>query len=244
MSMGSCPGQDRRFLKAEIIKCGTCGYDVEMFSDEINVKCPGCGKSVSRTKLPSCVDWCKYAKQCVGEKRWNETKMTEGGADYKDRLLSEMRDYFGQDRKRIEHAEKVTSYAERIMEKEGGDRSVIISAAVLHDIGIKECERKYNSSAGNLQEKESPPVARKILEKLGVKEAVIDEVCVMIASHHSPGEVNTLNFRVLWDADQLVNYCDDHDNGDEGKRREIIKELFQTQTGRNIAETEFCGKEG
>ena len=46
--------------------------------------------------------------------------------------------------------------------------AVVRAAAVLHDIGIREAERKHGSSAGKYQEVEGPPIARRILEKLSV----------------------------------------------------------------------------
>jgi len=62
-----CPGRDSRFLKIELVKCKNCGYEVEVFSDELKVKCPKCKKDVFREKLPSCLDWCKYAQLCLGK---------------------------------------------------------------------------------------------------------------------------------------------------------------------------------
>lgn len=61
-----CPGTDARFLKVEEIKC-RCGNTVEVFSDEPGAKCRKCGKCVYK-KMPSCIDWCRYAKECLGEK--------------------------------------------------------------------------------------------------------------------------------------------------------------------------------
>ena len=34
-----CPGQDTRNLKAAMYKCPNCGNEVEMFSDELRIKC-------------------------------------------------------------------------------------------------------------------------------------------------------------------------------------------------------------
>ena len=62
-----CPGRDSRNLKIEIIACGNCGYRIEIFSDEIKVKCPKCKTLVCRVRLPSCVDWCSAARECIGE---------------------------------------------------------------------------------------------------------------------------------------------------------------------------------
>ncbi len=147
-----------------------------------------------------------------------------------------MRAYFGSDQRRIDHALRVAGFAEEILKSEKGDRLVVIATAILHDIGIREAERKFASSAGNLQEQEGPPVAREILTGLGLAEAVIDEVCEIIGSHHSPGEVDTDNFRIIWDADWLVNLGDEFDLTDSDKTRGMIAKIFQTVTGKGLAE--------
>lgn len=69
-----CPGQDDRNIKAEVINCPDCGYKVEIFSDEVKIKCPKCKSLVCRERLPSCVDWCKFARECIGEDKWKELK--------------------------------------------------------------------------------------------------------------------------------------------------------------------------
>lgn len=163
-----------------------------------------------------------------------------------ERLMSveaAMREYFGADQRRIDHALRVTGFAEQILKHEKGDRVVVVAAALLHDIGIREAERKYGSSAGNLQEREGPPVAREILTGLAFDEAVIDEVCEIIASHHSPGEVDTDNFRVIWDADWLVNLGDEFDLKDTAKTLEMIKKIYQTATGTALAEQIYLQKD-
>lgn len=153
-----------------------------------------------------------------------------------------MKDYFGADHRRINHAMLVAGFAREILEREPGDPDVVMAAAYLHDIGIREAERKFGSSAGNLQEQEGPPVAREILSSLGFDETLISEVCAIIASHHSPGEVETDNFRVIWDADWLVNVPDEVGLDDEEQLRQVIGKVFQTGTGRSIAETLFLSK--
>ena len=72
--IAKCPGQDDRNIKTETIKCPDCGYNVEIFSDEIKVRCPKCKGLVCRVRLPSCVDWCKSARQCIGEDKWRQLK--------------------------------------------------------------------------------------------------------------------------------------------------------------------------
>jgi len=70
--LNKCPGQEFRNLRVELHKCPNCGAEVEIFSDEIKVKCPKCGKNVFREKVPSCIEWCAYARECLGEERWKQ----------------------------------------------------------------------------------------------------------------------------------------------------------------------------
>lgn len=146
-----------------------------------------------------------------------------------------MEEYFGEDARRIGHALRVTGFVSRLLLHEPGDRELVLATALLHDIGIPEAERKYGSAAGNLQEAEGPPVARGILSSLGYAEPFIDEVCAIIASHHSPGEVETDNFRLIWDADWLVNLGDECDLEGAGKAESLIERTFMTAAGKRLA---------
>ena len=151
------------------------------------------------------------------------------------RVRAAMEEYFGADSRRIAHALWVTAFARQLLMHEAGDPELVLATALLHDIGIPESERKYGSAAGNLQEIEGPPVAREILTRLGYGEAFIAEVCTIIASHHSPGEVDTPNFHIIWDADWLVNLGDEFDLTDKNRVSGLIDKIFTTDTGRRIA---------
>jgi predicted RNA-binding Zn-ribbon protein involved in translation (DUF1610 family) len=70
--INKCPGQDDKNLKSENIACSKCGFVLEIFSDEVKVKCPKCGNLVCKERLPSCIDWCKYAKECIGEEKFKK----------------------------------------------------------------------------------------------------------------------------------------------------------------------------
>jgi hypothetical protein len=69
-----CPGQDDRNIKVETITCPDCGYRVEIFSDEAKITCPKCKGLVCRQRLPTCADWCRYAKECMGEEKYRKSK--------------------------------------------------------------------------------------------------------------------------------------------------------------------------
>jgi hypothetical protein len=72
-----CPGQDTRNLRIELYKCPSCGAEVEIFSDEVRARCHQCSELVYREQLPSCIDWCASARQCLGEERWSRLKGSE-----------------------------------------------------------------------------------------------------------------------------------------------------------------------
>jgi len=150
-------------------------------------------------------------------------------------IAAAMESYFGQDTKRINHAYKVTGYAEELLKQEGGDYHIVIAAGLLHDIGIHEAERKYNSTSGKYQEKEGPPIARKILTRLNFPSEQVGEICQIIGHHHSPGVIDTLNFKVLYDADWLVNLADEFPTDDPSRLANAIEKLFLTRSGKALA---------
>ena len=234
--MVRCPGQDQRFWKPEDIfevKCPHCGNKVEFFKDEPKLKCRHCGNIVSNPKIDlGCAEWCQFAEQCLG--------VTKGSiVSVCDKLIEEMRQLFGSDTKRIEHALKVLNYAGQIQEKEGGDSLIVKAAAILHDIGIQQAERKYNSNAGKYQEIEGPPIAREILQKYEISPEAVEYICKIIANHHSAKNIDTIEFRIIWDADNLVNLQDEFKTFGKEKIREILEKRFKTETGKRIAQELF-----
>ncbi len=150
-------------------------------------------------------------------------------------LINEMKRVFGNDGKRIEHALNVTQYAKFLLKEEAGNPEVVVPASILHDIGIHEAERKHGSAAGSYQEVEGPPIAREIMDNLGIEETITEEVCSIIAHHHSPGKIDTINFKILYDADWLVNLQDEYKLEDREKLHRIIEKIFFTDSAKRLA---------
>lgn len=157
----------------------------------------------------------------------------------KEIILKRMKCYFGTDSRRINHALKVLEYSEQILKSEKGDADVVVAAAILHDIGIPNSEKKYHSAAGNYQEIEGPPVAKKIMDELGLKPEISEHVCKIIANHHSGKDIDTPEFRIIWDADLLVNIPDEMNVSDKGLIGSLVKNVFRTETGKKIAMEKF-----
>jgi HD superfamily phosphodiesterase len=147
------------------------------------------------------------------------------------RVIRAMKDVFGKDQKRIAHAQAVLGFAKTILASEPGDPDVVVAAAVLHDIGIHKAKKLHNSSAAKYQEQEGPSIARPILQELGFAQNDIDHICEIIANHHSAKGIDTPEFRILWDADWLVNIPDVFPDMDQKSLAKKIEKIFKTKTG-------------
>ena len=67
MAEDFCPGS--AFIRTPTLtikRCPECGAEVEVFSNDFKVICEGCGFTVYNDQQ-SCIDWCKYARDCFGE---------------------------------------------------------------------------------------------------------------------------------------------------------------------------------
>ena len=160
--------------------------------------------------------------------------------DMRDLLIAQMKSIFGSDENRINHALRVLSYAEQILRAEGGDTLVVQAAAILHDIGIVQAQRKHGSSAERYQEIEGPPIAEEILQDLDFDPQSIDHVCRIIANHHSARDIDTLEFRIIWDADWIVNIPEEWPSKTPQQIHDSIEKTFRTSTGRALALAEHC----
>jgi hypothetical protein len=197
----NCPvAKNLKTPSPENIRCPFCFYELEIWTDEVKAKCPSCKKTVIRKQKQSCLDWCKYARDCLGDSAY-KSYIENKHISIKELLLKEIEAYFGNDLKRINHAKQVMDYANELLKEEDADWRIVIPASVLHDVGIKIAEEKYGCPAAHYQESEGPAAARRILLNLGFKKEDIEEICQIIAHHHSPGKINTQNFKVLYDAD-------------------------------------------
>lgn len=65
MILDGCQGKPRTPTITEKT-CPQCGNTVEVFSTDTEVACDRCGFVIYNDTL-SCVQWCKYARQCVGD---------------------------------------------------------------------------------------------------------------------------------------------------------------------------------
>lgn len=155
-------------------------------------------------------------------------------------VLGAMIGYYAGDVRRVNHFLKVYGFAKAIGERERLspiEQETLEIAALTHDIGIKNSEMKYGSSAGSYQEIEGPPEAEKMLKALGFDAALIERVCWLIANHHSYDKICGSDHAVLIEADFLVNAQED--NMPLSSIRAVREKVFRTETGKLYLNTLF-----
>ena len=84
-----CPGASR--LKVPTITektCPVCGAVIELFSTDVSIACDRCG-FVAYNDTLSCVQWCQYARKCVGDEMY--AHMMEIAALQKQKAAEERR---------------------------------------------------------------------------------------------------------------------------------------------------------
>ncbi len=139
------------------------------------------------------------------------------------------------DQNRIEHSLKVFGYAQLLgrLESLNPEKQFVLElTAILHDIGIHVSEAKYGYSDGHKQEIEGPPVARDILDQIGVSPEVTDRVCFIVSKHHTFTAIDGIDFQLLVEADFLVNSVEE-EVSPEGVKR-FVELNFKTESGRQV----------
>ena len=148
--------------------------------------------------------------------------------------------YDAGDAKRIQHFIKVYAYSRLLGRREGLDeqkQNVLEAAAVLHDIGIHEAERKHGSHGGQWQEREGPAVAAPMLQQCGADKRESERVQWLIAHHHTYTAGEEKDFRILLEADFLVNAYEDGMTAEQCKTAKA--RVFRTETGKQYLEEMF-----
>lgn len=157
------------------------------------------------------------------------------------KVIEAMTGYYRGDIRRINHFLKVYSYAKAIGELEQleeNTQEILEVTAVVHDIGIKVSEEKYNSSAGEYQQKEGPAIAGPMLHALGYEEDFIDRVCYLVAHHHTYHSIDGMDYQILVEADFLVNL--DEDKASDEAIQTVKRKIFKTKAGLLLLEQCFA----
>lgn len=161
-----------------------------------------------------------------------------------DAVYRKMMEYYSGDPGQIQHFVKVHSFAALIGRGERLDEKtqlILELAALVHDIGIKPAMEQFGSSAGPLQETLGAPAAKSMLEEMKLPKEIVERVSYLVSRHHTYTDVDGLDYRVLLEADYLVNCYESHFPLEAAKA--AIGRVFCTQTGIHLLSVMFDVKE-
>ena len=135
----------------------------------------------------------------------------------------------------INHFMKVWAYAKTIGELEKldpGTQYILEVAAILHDIACPLCRKKYGNTAGKLQELEGAPLAKSFLSDSGMTEMQIERVAYLVGHHHTYSNVDGMDYRILLEADYLVNA--DEAGYSRDNIENFLEKHVKTESGRRL----------
>lgn len=153
--------------------------------------------------------------------------------------------YYENDPRRIQHFLKVHTLARLIGQGEGLEartQATLEAAALVHDIGIRPAEERFGRSTPRLQEELGPPAAEAMLKGLGFPEGMVRRVCFLVGHHHTYHSIQGEDYRILVEADFLVNLYEDGAGREEAEA--VLEQIFRTGTGTALCRAMFGLEKG
>jgi hypothetical protein len=229
MALRRCPGSlSFTQPKIEMVPCPDCKADVEIWSDEATGECKACGRAVIRTASQSCVDWCRYAKECMGDEKFNKYGAMKA-AMRKAALLDAVQAHHGGNDAAMAQPRKLLAYAEVLLAANPqADPNVVMSAAALYHLVHGSAATSAPPSAAGID------AARKVLEDLSSPQGLVREIMELLQADASPKPA-TLHGRLLHDAVLLANTEKKRRPSDRGPLSPEVLAAFETEAGRAAA---------
>ena len=140
----------------------------------------------------------------------------------------------------ITHLSCVWTYAKTIGELEGLDADtqfILEVAAITHDIACPLCRKKYGNTNGKNQEQEGAPLVREFLADTGMTAEQIDRVAYLVGHHHSPAQIDGIDYQILIEADYIVNASES--GYDQQAIRTFMEHTMKTAAGIQLTKTVF-----
>ena len=186
-----------------------------------------------RDGMMSCLEWCKYGKDCVGEVIFN--RYMEGrAAGLKKQILAELETTFGQSADRMKRAGDILHFAEELVATEPADWHIVMPASLLSQVGVTQSPADSQSGSGPMILTDDP--VEKLLLRSGMKMDDINAICGVLyylGSEETDDRESDANYRVLHDAILLASLheTDGRDSPGSGSGNK----LFLTDTGGKLA---------
>ncbi len=160
--------------------------------------------------------------------------------DIINKVFMKMVEYYKGDAKRVQHFTKVYAFAKLIGECENINEktlNTLLTASIVHDIGIKPSEEKYGDSLGKHQEIEGERIVREFLSEFNLDKEIIERVAFLVGHHHTYNMTDEIDYQILIESDFLVNAYEDDLNNDSITN--AMEKIFNTKTGTKLIKSMF-----
>ena len=155
-------------------------------------------------------------------------------------LTKRMVQYYGKNPTDTHHFMGVYAFSVIIAKGEKVDKEtidIIETAAVIHDIACPLCRKKYGNTNGKYQEQEGAPLVREFLADTGMTAEQIDRVAYLVGHHHSPAQIDGIDYQILIEADYIVNASES--GYDQQAIRTFMEHTMKTAAGIRLTKTVF-----
>lgn len=231
-----CPGQDMQYWDSDAIfdiDCPSCHQPVEFYKDDTTRKCSNCGHRFVNPKMDfGCAAYCQFAEQCIGAL----PEEFAGARDnlLKDKVAVEMKRFYKNDFKKIGRVSRIARYAETIGKTEKVNMGILLCTAYLHDIGTGQGTPPPDTDHD--RKGRSVAIAAEILDRLGAREQIKNEVCRQIELFRTGNAGDCPECLVLSDAVHLAE-LEEIRKGQNDRTRHIDQFDHQllTEGGRRAA---------
>jgi hypothetical protein len=144
-----------------------------VWSDEPTGTCLACGCSVTRTSTQSCLDWCKYAQECLGDEKYKQYQTLKASMR-KQALVAAAADRFDWGKRQQNEAWEALERTEQLLRAQPEADPNVVLATVIIRMG---CDGTPSiSSIESIQ-----TTARELLESLDYPGGFVERVCTLVA---------------------------------------------------------------
>lgn len=140
----------------------------------------------------------------------------------------------------INHFLKVWAFTRTIALSEKVDENTLFTlelTAVVHDIACPICRIKYGNTDGTHQEEESPALIKEFFSDIPVPSSVVERISYLVSRHHTYSGVEGIDWRILLEADYLVNAYEHKDS--PGSIESMRERVFRTETGKRLLDSVY-----
>lgn len=131
-----------------------------------------------------------------------QTYLKESYQNRSDEDKANLDRYLSNAEYRWKHTLRVAQFGKVIAENEAADVELIVAACLLHDVGWFDTNTNNSREHGRIGAEKARPV----LESLGYNQAQIENICYAVAIHVDEDNPNTLEAKILSDADNVDRF--------------------------------------